>query len=95
MERDDLRMVLHSVPEGTTSHWCTACSGTRPVSDADLASLGYVRLDGIDVEALIRRAIDAASEADGGLMPTEGTLKALWVGIPAALAVIDQQETTN
>ena len=44
MERDDLR--VWRVDEHTGD------GGYDSVSDADLASLGHVKLDGIDVEAL-------------------------------------------
>lgn len=89
MERDDLRVVLHSVPEGTTSHWCTACSGTRTVTDADLASLGYVKLDGIDVDKLGEVVHDSLLTRTGNA-PTLGSLRVA-EDVLAYLAAVDQE----
>ena len=103
MERDDLRWACKEI-------CCRDGDSNDPVSDADLASLGYVRLadgaqeiwerwaetwaekhgyvrlDGIDVEAL-REAVRKDPEA----YPANGPIYDLAYAYLDALAAIDQE----
>lgn len=62
------------------------CEGERPVSDADLASLGYVRLDGIDVDMLAWMR----HEPNRMEHPTDWGAATEYVAL-AVLAAIDQE----
>lgn len=73
--RDDLRKTIFP--------------GSRvyPVTDADLAAMGYYRLDGIDVEAL-RQALNEMSMYGGDMM-----LSPIFEAAEQVLAALDGETT--
>ena len=85
MERDDLRVARRKLRPGDT----------LPVTDADLASLGYVKLDHLDMVTL-RDALVVADGAvrDAKLSTVEArALDEVWQVARQVLAAIDQENT--
>jgi hypothetical protein len=89
MKRDELRW--HAPTEGTRLRHI------GPVTDADLAALGYVKLDHIDVEALRKALIDSdAVVRETRLSLVEArALDEVWQVARQVLTALDPQEDTD
>lgn len=85
MRREDLQVF-----ETFTAEDGCLSGRYRPVTDAELAELGLVALDGIDVEALRRSAAWFQEAFDDGRADYLSSSDEIWKTVRQVLAAIDQ-----